>query len=121
MFELEKSFRFEAAHILRHHTGKCGRHHGHSYLLTVRLRSENLIESGSSTNMVMDFADVNAIVQPMIEQYLDHHRLNDTLESDSPSTEFIARWAYRHLKPSLPNLYSVSVSETTSSGITYWE
>jgi 6-pyruvoyltetrahydropterin/6-carboxytetrahydropterin synthase len=121
MFELEKSFRFEAAHVLTHHKGKCAHLHGHSYLLTIKLRSDYLIDNGSSTNMVMDFSDVNHIVQPLIENYLDHHFLNETLQNDSPSTEFIARWIYKNLKPLLPQLHSVTLSETTSSGITYWE
>lgn len=121
MFRLEKKFRFEAAHTLKYHKGRCGRLHGHSYQLTVSLQSNSLIAEGSSTNMVMDFSDIGKIVEPMIKQYLDHHDLNKTLENDSPSSEFIARWIYRYLKPKLPPLFSVTICETESSSVTFWE
>lgn len=121
MFELEKSYRFEAGHVLKHHNGRCSRPHGHSYRLTVRLRSDSLIASGSSTNMVMDFADVNDIVEPLIDQFLEHHWLNETLDCESATCEYIARWIFQRLKPLLPQLYAVKLSETESSSITYTE
>ena len=121
MFELYKRFRFEAAHVLKHHNGKCGRPHGHSYELIVYLRSNTLCAEGSSTNMVIDFSDISAMVEPMIEQYLDHHWLNDTLQCESPTAEFIAQWIYQHLKPNIPLLDRVTLSETPSSSVTYSE
>ncbi len=121
MFELNKHFRFESAHVLKYHTGKCGRPHGHSYELTVSLRSDTLCPEGSSTNMVMDFNDIATIVKPMIETYFDHHWINETLQCESPTAEFIAQWIFRYLKPRLPLLTRVTVNETTTSSVTYWE
>lgn len=121
MFELEKQFRFEAAHVLKHHQGKCGRPHGHSYCLTVCLRSQTLTTDGSSTNMVVDFADITSVVDPLVETFLDHQWLNDTLQCESPTTEFIARWIFHYLKPKLPFLHSVTLSETPTSTVTYTE
>ncbi len=121
MFELTKQFYFEAGHVLIHHDGKCSRPHGHSYRLTVRLRTNHLIDSGAKTNMVMDFADLSAIVKEMIDTYLDHHWLNDTLQSESTTAEFIARWIYHHLKPKLPDLVAISLNETSSAAVTYSE
>jgi 6-pyruvoyltetrahydropterin/6-carboxytetrahydropterin synthase len=118
-FELEKTFRFEAGHALVHHDGKCRNPHGHSYILSVVLRSTSLISSGPKTNMVIDFEDLSNIVIPMIDQYLDHQWLNDTLKSDSPSVEFIAKWTYEYLEPLLPGLYAITVYETHSSKVTY--
>jgi len=120
MYELEKTFRFEAGHQLVHHDGKCQRPHGHSYILTVQLRSETLIASGPKTNMVMDFGDVDAVVKPLIESSLDHHWLNDTIGTDSATAEAIAKWIFDKLKPKLPLLYSVTLHETASSKITYY-
>lgn len=120
MFELEKIFRFEAGHVLKHHDGKCKDPHGHSYMLTVRLRSPTLIASGPKTNMVLDFGDVKSVVKPMIVEFLDHKWLNDTLKSDSPTAEYIAQWIYQHLKPHLPLLYSVTIHETVNSSATYF-
>lgn len=121
MFELEKTFTFEAGHVLSKHDGKCCRPHGHSYVLTVKVRSDRLIADGPKKNMVIDFGDIVKIVDPMIETYLDHHWLNDSLNNDSTTVEFIAKWIYDYLKPKLPQLYAVCLHETTSSKITYSE
>ena len=119
MFELEKSFPFEAAHDLKYHDGKCKRLHGHSYTLTVTLRSQTLITDGPKRNMVMDFEDVNKAVHPLIKEYLDHHHLNETLQNDSPTSEVIAQWTFEQLKKKLPSLYSVSISETPRTKVIY--
>lgn len=119
MFELEKIFRFEAAHLLAHHDGKCRGLHGHSYVLSVILRSSKLIETGPKTNMLIDFEDVSSVVGPMLSKYLDHHFLNDTLGSDSTTVEYIAKWIFDYLDPLLPNLHAICMCETHSSKITY--
>lgn len=119
MFELEKTFHFEAGHVLTHHDGKCRVPHGHSYVLTIHVRSPTLISTGPKKNMVVDFQDINALVRPMILQSLDHKWLNDTLATDSPTVEFIAKWVYDYLEPLLPGLYAISMYETVSSKVTY--
>jgi len=121
MFEIEKKFRFEAGHQLLHHDGKCSRPHGHSYTLVVKLRSEKLAPSGPKTNMVADFSDVAAAVRPMIKIFFDHQWLNETLETDSPTAEFIAKWIFDHLEQKLPRLHSVSVWETEGSRALYYK
>lgn len=119
MFELEKIFRFEAGHSLEHHDGICKGPHGHSYVLSVILRSETLHPTGPKKNMVIDFGDLSAIVKPMIFDYLDHKWLNDSLQTDSPTVEYIAQWIYEHLEPKIPQLYSISLYETVTSKVTY--
>jgi 6-pyruvoyltetrahydropterin/6-carboxytetrahydropterin synthase len=119
MFELEKTFTFEAGHALEHHDGKCRNPHGHSYVLKVLIRSNNLIRSGPQKNMVLDFCQISNLVKPMIEKYLDHHWLNNTLETDSPSAEFIASWIFHYLEPHLPGLYAITLYETSTASVTY--
>jgi 6-pyruvoyltetrahydropterin/6-carboxytetrahydropterin synthase len=119
MFEIEKSFNFEAGHVLKHHDGKCSQPHGHSYRLEVKVRSDQLISSGPKTNMVMDFLDFSAIVKKMIEKYFDHCWVNETLGTDSPTAEFMAKWIFDHLTPQLPGLYQVTLYETATSKATY--
>lgn len=119
MYELEKIFQFEAAHSLKYHDGKCRNMHGHSYVLHVVIHAESLQTSGPKVNMVMDFQDINNIVKPMIDQYLDHRCLNDTLQSDSTTAEFICKWIFDYLEPRIPGLYAISVYETASSKATY--
>ena len=121
MFTVIKSFRFEAGHQLIHHDGACKEPHGHSYSLEVQVKGDSLIDSGPKKNMVLDFHHISDIVEPMIDSYLDHKWLNDTLETDSPTSEFIARWIYRHLKEKLPSLHTVTLSETATSKVIYTE
>lgn len=120
MYEIEKTFTFEAGHSLDHHDGKCRGPHGHSYILTIRLRSEILQPSGPKKNMVVDFGDISAIVKPMIEKFFDHRWLNQTLNSDSATVEFIAKWIFDYLKPSFPSLYAISLHETSTTKVTYF-
>jgi 6-pyruvoyltetrahydropterin/6-carboxytetrahydropterin synthase len=119
MFELEKTFSFDAGHQLVHHDGKCQNPHGHTYVLKIQLKSDQLIQSGPKKNMVTDFSYISSIVNPMIEKYFDHQWLNDTLETDSPSAEFIAFWIFNYLAPHLTNLSSVTVFENPTSSACY--
>jgi 6-pyruvoyltetrahydropterin/6-carboxytetrahydropterin synthase len=120
MYELEKTFRFEAGHTLPYHDGKCASLHGHSYSLTIILRSPTLVSSGPKQNMVADFNEISNVVKPMIEAYFDHHWLNDTLSLSSPTAEIIANWVFDFLKPKLPNLYKVVVAETDTARASYF-
>lgn len=119
MFELEKKFTFEAGHVLSHHDGKCKNPHGHSYTLIVKITASSLISEGPKTNMIIDFGDICAVVDPLIEKYLDHHWLNDTLGTDSPTCEFIAKWIYDYLKEYFPNLTAIALYETATAVVTY--
>lgn len=120
MFEIEKKFRFEAGHQLLHHDGKCQTPHGHSYELIVTIRKKTLIENGPKKNMVIDFLDISAIVKPMIYEFLDHKWLNETLHTDSPTAEFIAKWIFDHLKLKLQDLYSIAIYETETSKVVFF-
>lgn len=81
-----RRYRFEAAHTLPWHPGKCRRIHGHSYVLEVHVTGE-LDDRG----VVMDFAEVDTIVdQHVLEgpNGLDHVDLNALLEN--PTAELVA-------------------------------
>lgn len=104
-----------------HHEGKCSQLHGHSYKGCVFLKSETLVEKGSEKNMVMDFARVSDVLDPMVKNYLDHQFLNETLNSDATTAEFIAKWIFDYLKPHLPRLWKVEVFETASCSAAYFE
>lgn len=119
MFIIEKSYSFEAGHVLHHHDGKCCQPHGHSYIIKIVIKQNELIDSGPKRNMVMDFSTISQFVKPMIEKYLDHRWLNDTLETDSPTAEYIAMWIYNYLETNIKNIHSVTVFETATSSATY--
>lgn len=65
--EVVKEFRFEAAHVLPLHPGKCSRLHGHSWLMRVGVRAP----INPKTGFVIDFIDLKALVQPLIDVW-DH-------------------------------------------------
>ncbi len=68
-----KEFSFEMAHALEGHDGKCRNIHGHSYHLSVTITGIPIWDALSPKNgMVMDFADLKAIVNRTVVEPLDH-------------------------------------------------
>jgi 6-pyruvoyltetrahydropterin/6-carboxytetrahydropterin synthase len=65
--KIAKDFRWEMAHRLQCHKGKCFNLHGHSYKLQVEF--EGNIDT--ATGMVLDYFNVKDIVAPIVEE-LDH-------------------------------------------------
>jgi 6-pyruvoyltetrahydropterin/6-carboxytetrahydropterin synthase len=114
--EIFKEFTFEAAHRLPHvaEGHKCGRLHGHSF--RTRLYVQGPV--GERSGWVMDFADVKAAFRPLYDR-LDHNYLNEIDGLENPTSEVIARWIWRRLRPSLPQLSRVEIFETCTSGCVY--
>lgn len=91
---LTKMFRFEAAHDLPGHRGKCARLHGHSYTLEVTLRGPIRRAAGASDDgMVMDFDDLSSLVQQAVIERLDHQYLND-VTGIRTTAENLAHWIW---------------------------
>jgi 6-pyruvoyltetrahydropterin/6-carboxytetrahydropterin synthase len=114
--EIFKTFTFEAAHRLPRvpPEHKCGRMHGHSYEVTLRLEGPVDPDAG----WVRDFGDLTAAFRPLFDR-LDHQTLNDVEGLENPTSENLARWLWRALLPALPELREVVVRETASSGCVY--
>jgi len=125
MWELTKELRFEAAHKLAHHDGKCARLHGHSWVARIIVRVGVLHESGPQTNMGLDYALIKDAYSTIRDQYLDHHYLNETLGTDSPTSEYVAQWLFDALAPKFRSvlhfvgLVAVEVDETCTSSCRY--
>jgi 6-pyruvoyltetrahydropterin/6-carboxytetrahydropterin synthase len=66
----------------------------------------------------MDFADLRAAFQPIFDR-LDHHYLNEIPGLENPTSENLARWIWRELKPALPLLSRIVIHETCTSGCAY--
>lgn len=111
-----RAFTLEAAHRLPNVPAghKCSRLHGHSFRVELQVSGEVDAHSG----WVMDFADIKAAFQPLFEQ-LDHHYLNEIPGLENPTSENLARWIWKQLKPALPLLSRVTVHETCTSGCVY--
>ncbi|HET7487157.1 MAG TPA: 6-carboxytetrahydropterin synthase QueD [Acidimicrobiales bacterium] len=105
-----RSFTFEAAHQLRWHTGACRRLHGHGYRLEIAVEGP-LDENG----VVIDFADLKAIVQREVVERYDHTFLNDFL--DNPTAEIIAADAWRHLEAAGLTMAWMRLWETPTSSV----
>lgn len=83
-------YRFESAHVLPWHPGKCSRLHGHSYRLEVSVQGDV-----DDRGVVMDFAEVDEVVERCVVGELDHRHLNDVLEN--PTAERLALYAGERL------------------------
>ena len=110
--QIRKHFRFEAAHVLPYHPGKCARLHGHSYRLEVAIRGP-LQPEGPARGMIEDFDVIKRVVRNEAIDVLDHQSLNDFLEN--PTAEQIAMWIWRRLEPHLAGLDELVLWETKTS------
>jgi 6-pyruvoyltetrahydropterin/6-carboxytetrahydropterin synthase len=115
---ITKIFRFESAHILPDHNGKCSRLHGHSYKLEVSLRGKIKHASGESDNgMVLDFADLSRMVKEVIVDRLDHYNLNEVTRVYT-TAENLVHWMWDELvRAGFPELllYRVRLWETETA------
>ncbi len=114
--EIYKEFHFEAAHHLPNvpEGHKCARLHGHSFHVRIVLSGE----IGAKSGWLMDFAELKHYFAPLHEQ-LDHRYLNEVPGMENPTSEIIARWIWERLLPDLPQLSSVEIRETCTSGCIY--
>jgi 6-pyruvoyltetrahydropterin/6-carboxytetrahydropterin synthase len=116
MMEIFKEISFEAAHRLPNVPAghKCERLHGHSFRVEIHLRGPVDPQAG----WVLDFGDIKKAFAPIYDQ-LDHRYLNEIDGLENPTSEVLARWIWRRLKPRLPELCKLVVRETCSSGCIY--
>lgn len=135
MITATKEFNFCAAHYLPGHE-KCGVHHGHNYRVLVTFEGDEV------NDMVVDFAKIKEVVQPIIDE-LDHQHLNVffplSIEQDRqtpnirksafdrmrnmPTAENIAKYLWEAIKSASTfltgELVEITIYETPTSYITY--
>ena len=92
----------------------CGRLHGHSFRVAIYIEGE----VDPHTGWIRDFSEIKAIFKPIYER-LDHHYLNEIPGLENPTSEVLARWIWRHVRPELTLLSKVVVRETCTSGCVY--
>lgn len=115
---ITKQFRFEAAHQLPNHRGKCARLHGHSYRLEISMRGPiQPVRGESDDGMVLDLDDIKQIVQTTIIERVDHYNLNDLMPVPT-TAENIAHWIWAELEAANPSfaalLYRIRLWETAT-------
>jgi len=114
--ELRKTFQFEAAHLLPRlpKSHKCRRLHGHSFQVEIAVAGP----CNPTLGWLMDYADISRAFKPIWAK-LDHRYLNDIPGLENPTSELIAAWIWRKLKPKLPLLTEVVVAETCTARCVY--
>ena len=81
--KIAKEFRWEMGHRLPEHFGLCKNIHGHSYKMIIEFEGEL-----NSQGMVIDFYDVEKIINPVIEK-LDHAFM--VKDDDTVTLEFLEK------------------------------
>jgi len=111
-----KQFTFDSAHYLPNVPDghKCKETHGHTYRLIVYLEGE--LEK--NLGWVMDFADMQKVIDPIIKS-IDHKMLNNISGLENPTCEILAVWIWEKIKPQIPLLTKIELNETPTSGVVY--
>lgn len=114
--QIYKDFGFEAAHRLPNvpQGHQCARLHGHSFKVRITVSGQ----PGAQSGWIIDYADIKKAVAPVIAQ-LDHYYLNDIEGLENPTSEILAIWLWDKIKPALPELSTIEVKETCTSGCLY--
>lgn len=117
---IKKKFTFEAAHMLPLHDGPCRRLHGHSWVMWISVGTDiGIKEDGPKSGMLMDFGDMKSIVNPIVDDYLDHHYLNDSTGLSDPTSENICIWIHGKLLgaqwPKGIRIEEIEIEETCTS------
>ena len=129
MIELTRIYHFSAAHRLANPAlsaadnarryGMCARPHGHNYYLEVTMRGE----PDPVTGMVIDLADVDAVVSTAVLDRVDHQSLEEVPQLAGVITtgEGLAEAFWNALAPALPGglLARVAVVETAKNRFEY--
>ena len=107
MHTIFKDFTFAAAHAIRGHTRGCENLHGHNYRVRVHLKAERLDELG----MVLDFADLKAMVQDILGPF-DHRVINDIPPFDRRNTtaELLSQYVFEEVGKRLEEQERVRVT-----------
>jgi len=127
---IAREYTWEMGHALLYHNGKCYRAHGHNYRMQVEV--SGLLDD--STSMILDFADLDSLVKPRIEE-LDHRflvHIDDTRFGDDyayikwdedPTAESIALHLFHNLTAEMKSsegliLERVTLYETDKASAT---
>lgn len=112
-----KEFRFEAAHWLPNVPPghKCGKMHGHSYMVRVEIGGD----VDASSGMLVDYDIIKAMFDTLVHSQLDHQVLNEVPGLENSTSENLARWIFTRLDLAVPaylKLRAVEVRETATAG-----
>ena len=87
---------------------------GHSFSVEIVVAGE----CDPKLGWLMDYADITAAFKPIWEK-LDHYYLNEIPGLQNPTSEIVAAWIWKKLKPKLPLLTEIVVAETCTARAVY--
>ncbi len=111
MYTLIVRAKFEAAHDIPGHKGKCARLHGHTYRVEAEFAGRDLDDLG----MLRDFTDLKETLNEFLP---DHVYLND-LVPFSTTAEHLSRWIFEQLETRHLPVIAVTLWETDHNGCRY--
>ena len=117
-FTLIRKFEFDAVHRLPHvpsdhASSKMHEHHFEVELVVVG-------EVDPNRGWVMDYGEIDKIFNPIRDQLADRC-LNEVEGLENPSSEILAQWVFRRVKPLIPQLDEVRIAETKADSTRYRE
>ena len=77
MYFLTAEASFDGAHFLSGYEGKCSNLHGHRWRVILKIKADELQESGQQRGMVVDFSDVKKALKVETD-YFDHTFIYET-------------------------------------------
>jgi len=109
MMEIYKEFTFEAAHKLPNvpEGHKCGRLHGHSYVVRIYVTGVVCPTKG----WIVDFSKLKEVWAP-VGARLDHNYLNKIEGLENPTSEVLARWIWATLSQPIRQLDPTNVARS---------
>lgn len=133
MFQISKTFSFDAAHrLVNGYTGKCANIHGHTWQVKVTVTAATLNHFG----FVKDFSDLKPI-KDWVDQHLDHAMIASITDqkvvdfvtkqgmklyvmNDNPTSENLCELLYRvcHEEIKLP-VKVIEIHETCTCSASY--
>ena len=117
MWELSKSFRFEAAHtLMRVADSEASRRiHGHSYRAEVAIRGT----PDAKTGMLIDLGELDRALE-RLRLALDHRFLDEIADLGPATLENLSAWIWRNLEPLDSALRRVTVyRDSTGESCSY--
>tara|TARA_Y100000588_G_C13759742_1_gene713485 strand:- start:127 stop:486 length:360 start_codon:yes stop_codon:yes gene_type:complete len=115
--EVFRSFRFHAARFLPNldNTHICKKMHGHTFNITIHVKGKINTNDG----FVMDFFDIDKILNKYVISIIDHKVLNDIDGLENPTSEHLSKWIWDKIINKIPTLSKVVLSEDHGTGIIY--
>ena len=93
----------------------CSTMHGHTFKIIIEI--DGPIDK--QTGFVMDFYDLDTIINNKIINKIDHKVLNEIKGLENPSSEFLSIWVWNQLIKDIPFLSQVTISEDHGTGVKY--